>query len=809
LSSGGVAWFNEVVGRISRNFGLILKALYWFGLPFLIFFEFIWSIPSIIGNLTLSLSKAIRNWQEKTTVSTISLSKLRKDPFYYDWLTFDSLGQQIWWSINFEWWWLRQLIQAWLKKMRREIWEHVRRIEPPPSTLVIPLISSLLFLTTFILAGYIVYDFVFRELPSPYSLRERRPAMTTKIYDRNGQLLYTLFDEEDRVPVKLEDISPHLVKATLAIEDDKFYEHWGISLKGIVRALEHNLSSEPGVHGGSTITQQLVKNTLLSPEKTIQRKVREAVLAVAVDALYSKEEILERYLNEVNYGGSVYGIEQASQWYFGKSAKELSLAESAFLAGLPVAPTAYSPFGPTPERSSLRQLDVLKRMEYLGYISAEEVAIATQEELDFRHNRYDIQAPHFVMYVRDLLEKEYGEEMVSRGGLEVWTSLDLTVQASAEASVRQELDRLARLDVRNGAALVTDPRSGEILAMVGSKDYFDSSNDGQVNVTLRPRQPGSSIKPVTYAVAFEHGFTPSTIIDDTPVVYKIPGSQPWAPKNYDGRFHGRVSLREALASSYNIPAVRLIAQLGVNNVVTKGQDMGIDTWEDSSRFGFALTLGGGDVTMYDMAEVYGTLANTGYTVELNPILQVQTPEGKTLYHNPCQEQEQPCLARQTVNPLAAYQVTSILSDKQARAPAFGQNSILNVAEHEVAVKTGTTNNLRDNWTIGYTSDRVVVSWVGNNDNTPMSSVASGITGASPIWRHIMDSLLTDRQQLHAFQTPDGFEKVKICLPTNTLPCAECPKVIEEIFPQGMAPTHHCTASMFSPTPEPDSKTAGI
>lgn len=688
------------------------------------------------------------------------------------------------------------------------MWEKIHSIEPPPSTLVIPLVSAVLFFSTFVIAVYAIYDYAFKDLPSPYALRTQRPPMTTKIYDRNGQLLYTLFDEEDRVVVPLSAVSPDVVRATLAIEDDKFYEHWGISFKGIARAFEHNLSGDPVLQGGSTITQQLVKRTLLTPEKTFQRKVREAILAVAVDAIYSKDEILERYLNEVNYGGPIYGIEQASQWYFGKSAQELNLAESAFLAGLPVAPTAYSPFGPTPERAKQRQGDVLQRMVDLGYITSEQAESARQTELAFRHNRYEIKAPHFVMYVRDLLEKEYGEAMVTRGGLEVWTTLDITTQASAEASVRQELDRLARLDVRNGATLVTDPRSGEILAMVGSKDYFDTAHDGQVNVTLRPRQPGSSIKPVTYAVAFEHGYTPSTTIDDTPVVYKIPGSQPWAPQNYDGRFHGKVTLREALGSSYNIPAVRLIAQLGVNNVVSKGQAMGIDTWDDSSRFGFALTLGGGDVTMYDMAEVYGTFANSGYTVDLNPILQVQTPDGRTLYRNPCQSAERPCGGTRTVNPLAAYQITSILSDNDARTPAFGRQSVLNVPNNQVAVKTGTTNNLRDNWTIGYTTDRVVVTWVGNNDNTPMSAVASGITGASPIWRHVMDGLLAQRSTYHAFTPPTGFEKVAICQSTQTLPCAECPQVTEELYPVGMAPTRHCTASMFAtPAPDTDVQTA--
>jgi len=788
-----------------RVSGFIFRVLFWIGFPLVSIFKIILSVPHILVSRTLLLAKVFHWPERKQRLSPLKKSKKSSDPFYYDWIQFPTIGQQIRLNSLFEWWWLGQQLQQRRRIIERRLWERIRRIEPPPLSTFLPFVTLILFVSSFSILVLGIYLYVFKDLPSPYLLRERQPPLTTKMYDRNGQLLYTIFDEEDRVLVSLTDISPYLVQATISIEDANFYHHWGLSFRGIARALEHNLSQET-LHGGSTITQQLVKNTLLSSERTWQRKIRESVLALAVDALYSKEEILEKYLNEVNYGGSVYGIEQASQWYFGKSAKELSLAESSFLAGLPVAPTAYSPFGPTPERAKQRQHEVLRRMMEDGYISQQDVDIASAVELSFRHNRYDIKAPHFVMYVRDLLEKEYGEELVSRGGLEVWTSLDLTTQSSAEASIQGELDRLAKLRVSNGASLVTNPQTGEILAMVGSKDYFDTQHDGQVNVTLRPRQPGSSIKPVTYAVAFEHGFTPTTLIEDSPVVYTIPGSAPWAPKNYDGRFHGRVTLREALGSSYNIPAVRLIAQLGVNNVVNKGRAMGISTWDDSSRFGFALTLGGGDVTMYDMAEVYGTFANNGYTVELNPILQVQTPDGSTLYHNPCQAMNSPCQATRTLNPLAAYHITSVLKDNQARTPAFGANSVLNVPGSEVAVKTGTTNNLRDNWTIGYITDRVVVSWVGNNDNTPMSSVASGVTGASPIWRQIVNGLLLNEPK-HAFVTPEGFEKVAICQKTSTLPCAECPVVTEEIFPKGMAPTQRCTAEMFTSTPEPEKKTA--
>lgn len=716
------------------------------------------------------------------------------DPWFYSWDEYGDLGSRLAFSIAFEiaWWW-KQFRRSLSKRKAELSWIRVPHVHVP-SFITVGL-CLVIVLSPFAFGSY---EIVFKNLPSPELLREREPHLSTKIYDRNGNLLYLIFKDENRVLVPLDRISPSLVQATVAIEDDEFYQHWGLSVKGIVRALRHNLENDT-IQGGSTITQQLVKMTLLSPERTWQRKLREAVLALEVDHLYSKEEILYYYLNEMNYGGSVYGIEQASQWYFSKPASDLTLAESAFLAGLPQAPSANSPFGTSPERSKQRQREVLARMVEEGFITREQAEAAEAQELAFRNNTYDITSPHFVMFVREKLAQQYGEDVVSRGGLEVWTTLDSAVQASAEAAVRSELDRLGRLRVSNGAALVTNPRSGEILAMVGSRDYFDSEIDGKVNVTLRPRQPGSSIKPVTYVTAFERGFTPSSTIEDSPVVYTVPGSPPWRPQNYDGRFHGNVTLREALGSSYNIPAVRLLVNVGLQSMIQKGREMGITTWDDTSRFGLSLTLGGGEVTMYDMAKVYGTLANTGYTVDLNPFLLVKDSKGRVLYRNPCSEATNPCDAQRTVSPVAAYQVTSILSDNGARTPAFGSRSVLYFPNQDVAVKTGTTNSLRDNWTIGYTSDRVVVTWVGNNDNTPMSSVASGITGASPIFHTIMASQLEG--QHHAFSAPTGLEKIAICQTTGTLPCNECPKVVEEVFLEGTAPTRRCTAEMFAQNPD--------
>jgi penicillin-binding protein 1C len=650
--------------------------------------------------------------------------------------------------------------------------------------------------------GWWIYQSVFRDLPSIVTLETRHPAATTHIYDRHGTLLYKIFEEENRTPVPLEQMSPYLVQATLAIEDTQFYEHKGLSLKGIVRAAWHNTQNET-THGGSTITQQLVKNTLLSRERTWRRKIREGVLAIAVDARYPKEQILEWYLNDVNFGGTIYGAEEASQWYFGKPAQELDLAESALLAGLPNAPTYYNPFGSQPERAEARQAQVLRQMESLGFITPEQRESAQQQPLSFRSNTFDIKAPHFVMMVRDQLAQQYGEDVVAQGGLEVWTSLDLDLQASAEAAVKKELDSLGRLRVGNGAALVTDPRSGEVLAMVGSQDYFDTANDGQVNVTLRPRQPGSSIKPLTYALAFERGWSPSSTIEDSPVQFTAKGSPPYAPKNYDGRFRGTVSLRESLGSSYNIPAVRLLADVGVPSLIRLGQQMGISTWDDPARFGLALTLGGGEITMYDMAQVYGTFANAGETVPLNPILEIYDVQGKQIYRNPCREANDPCNGERVLQPLTAMQITDVLSDNNARTPAFGPNSALVIPNQEVAVKSGTTNSLRDNWTIGYTRDRVVLTWVGNNDNTPMSAVASGVTGASPIWNTLMSRVLDSKQ--HRFALPAGLERVKLCAQTRTLACDACPKIVEEVLPVERIPKTTCQPGDFaraSDTPAP-------
>lgn len=610
-------------------------------------------------------------------------------------------------------------------------------------------------LSAFVLAGFMVfiYFYIFKDLPSPRGLATRNLPLTTHIRDRSGAELYKVYSIQNRTLVRLSDLPPFVPQSTISIEDKDFYRHSGFSLTGTLRAA-WRIVTNSRLEGGSTITQQLVKTSLLSPERTVRRKLKELVLSVAVESLYTKNQILEMYLNRVSYGGSAYGIEEAAQTYFGIPAAKLDLSQASFLAGLPASPTTYSPYGSHPESAKSRQKEVLKRLVEDGYINWDQAESASSQSLHFRPPQTDIAAPHFVMYVKELLAKKYGEDIVEQGGLDVTTTLDLNIQNIAQTAVTQEIARLKYLHVTNGAALVTRPDTGEILAMVGSANYFDLQNDGNVNVTISPRQPGSSIKPINYALAFSNKFTPASYIDDLPVTYHISGAPDYTPVNYDGRYHGRVTLRQALANSYNIPAVKLLSAGGVPNMVDLAQKMGITTWTDPSRFGLSLTLGAGEVTMVDMATVYGVFANSGSRVNLNPILSVRDASGKTL--ETLSTSTQPVL-----DPQVAFLISDILSDNTARTPTFGSRSDLYFPNTQVAVKTGTTNNLRDNWTIGYTPGILAAVWVGNNDNSPMSYIASGVTGASPIWKSIMQQLLKD-QPANFFATPSGVIRTHTC-----------------------------------------------
>lgn len=749
------------------------------------------AVSKYFSNLNKKIDKSIKklNYQYIIFLKFLRIKKGRgrkKLPFYIKWQRFFISAKE---NISKK---RKKIIENWqLFKFRFLKFFHLnKKVGRPKKKPIYYSYLTSFFLTVLLLGfSYFIYDLAIKDLPSPTDLSNKAQNVTTRILDRNGNLLYRIYEDENRTVIALPAVSKYLKDATIAIEDQQFYRHIGFSFKGIFRALVKNFSGET-VQGGSTITQQLIKNRLLSNEKTYRRKIRELLLSLIAERIYSKDQILEMYLNTVAYGGSTYGVEEASWRYFNKSAKDLTLGESALLAGLPQAPSTYTPFGSNPELAYERQAEVLRRMVEDGYISQLQSDQARQEKLVFNQDRIDIQAPHFVMYVRKLLALKYGEDVLSKGGLEVRTTLDLSLQNQAQNIVSSEVEKLTSFQISNGAALVTNPKTGEILAMVGGADYYDFIHDGQVNVTIRPRQPGSSIKPLTYATAFEQGKTAGSVIDDSPVVYQIPGSKPYAPKNYDGRFHGKVTLREALASSYNIPAVKLLAELGVNNLINKGEALGISTWQDRNRFGLSLTLGAGEVLMTDLAEVYSSFANLGYPVPVNPFLEISNYKGEVLYRNNCALDNDNCYEDLELSPKAAYLVTDILSDNKARSSAFGAFSVLNIPNQQVAVKTGTTNSMKDNWTIGYTNNRLVATWVGNNDNTPMSYVASGITGASPIWNRIMLLLLDDKNP-HLFAVPENMIKVKICTTTGTLPCSACPKVAEEIFVKGTEPQKAC------------------
>lgn len=580
----------------------------------------------------------------------------------------------------------------------------------------------------------LVFVIFVSDLPNPGNLSVNYIPKTTKILDRNGALLFEIFVNQNRSIVSLSDVPEDLKNATIAVEDRDFYNHPGFDIRGIARAALVNIRKK-GFQGGSTITQQLVKSAFLTPDPTITRKIKEVALAFWAERVYTKDQILELYLNYVPYGGTAWGVESAADIYFGKHAKDLNLAESAFLAGLPQSPSVYSPFSGNSNRWKDRQKEVLFAMVDLGYVTDDEAKKAYDTELAFRTPRVSLRAPHFVMYIRKLLENKYGISEVERGGLTVKTTLDLSIQDQAQAIVADEVDRNSYLGIGNGAALISLPSTGDILGMVGSRDYFDQERDGNVNVTTALRQPGSSIKIVTYSLALSQRYTEATILDDTPLTINIPGEPPYSPVNYDGVFHGKIPLRTAFGNSFNIPPVRIAREIGADAIKDFGIKMGVSSWEKLTSYGVSITLGGADVTMEDLATVYGTVANGGRRVDLDPILEIKDSYGETIY-------EKEVSSSEVLDPGVAYIISDILADQNARSIEFGLNTPLNIAGARVSVKTGTTDNKRDNWTIGYTPNIVVATWVGNNDNRSMNQqLASGITGAAPMWNRLMTMML--------------------------------------------------------------------
>ena len=592
---------------------------------------------------------------------------------------------------------------------------------------------------------------LFWGIPLPTKLSSPDIPVSTKLLDRNGKLIYEIYTNTRRSPVELKSLPDYVKNATISIEDKDFYKHYGFSYTGIARAA-WKIVTRGKLEGGSTLTQQLVKNSLLSPERTIKRKVREFLLTFLVEGIYSKDQILEMYLNQIPYGSTAYGIESASELYFGKAAKDLNLAEATLIAGLPQSPTRYSPFGAHPELAKERQKEVLNQMVKNGYISQEEADKTFKEDVKYAEIKAPT-APHFALWVKDQLVEKYGEKMVEQGGLRVTTTLDLDLQNFAQEAVATEVAKLKKQKVGNGAVIVTHPSTGEILAMVGSKDYFAKDEDGKVNVILAKRQPGSSIKPLNYALAIkDKKITAATTFSDVPTCFSVVGQSLYCPKNYDGGYHGLVQTRFALGNSYNVPAVKILALNGLQNFIDFAKNMGLSTLTNADDYGLSLTLGGGEVRPYDMAQAFGVFANSGIKQSLITVTKVEDWKGKVLEETKISDTK--LSGERVLDTGTTFLVSHMLYDNNARTQAFGTSSFLNVKGHpEVSVKTGTTNDRRDNWTVGYTKQAVVVVWVGNNDNSPMSGAVSGVSGASPIWNRIIKFTL-DKSEKGAYDKED-------------------------------------------------------
>jgi 1A family penicillin-binding protein len=589
------------------------------------------------------------------------------------------------------------------------------------------------------------------NIPDLSSFEQRRVLQSTKIYDRTGTvLLYDLHQDVKRTVVPYADISYNIKNATVAIEDASFFQHAGVRPLAILRAAidnflgGHLLSGQ----GGSTITQQVVKNSILVQDKTITRKIKEAILAIRLEQVLTKDQILDHYLNEIPYGGTIYGVEEASQTYFGKSAKGVDLAEAAYLAALPQAPTYYSPYGQHRDALDARKNLVLEKMKENGFITKEQYDQAKNEQVEFEPEvATGIRAPHFVFYVRDYLAQKYGEDALAERGFKVITTLDWDLQQAAEKIVHDRaLSNEKTFNASNGALVAMDPRNGEILSMVGSRDYFDKDISGNFNAALANRQPGSAFKPLVYAAAFEKGYTPDTVVFDLQTQFSTACAPDnftsengcYSPVNYDGKHRGPVSLRNALAQSLNIPSVKVLYLAGITASLKLARDFGITTLTNADQYGLTLVLGGGEVRLLDMVGAYGVFANEGMKSEPMSILKIEDNTGKVL------ENFEPKQLR-VIDKQTAREISSILSDNVARTPLYGPNSLLYFPGRDVAVKTGTTNNYRDAWIVGYTPNLVVGAWAGNNDNTPMAHKISGLI-ITPMWRDFMDKALPNRPE---------------------------------------------------------------
>lgn len=620
------------------------------------------------------------------------------------------------------------------------------------------------------------------DLPYP------QPPASVAIYDRNGSILYEALDPERGKAsfVALDHLPLWLRQATVATEDASFYSNPGIDPVAILRAALQNWRNEGIVSGGSTITQQLVRNLWMTPEErreqSLVRKLREALLALRVSVRLSKNEILELYLNTISYGHQTVGVDAAASVYFGKNARDLDLAECALLAGLPQAPSSYDPFIDLPKAKDRQRL-VLSLMAKQGYITDQEAVAAADEPLQLASAAFPVRAPHFVAYVRQLLADRLGDDLAQAGRLQVRTTLDLGIQEVAEATVRRHVASLADRDVSNGALVALDPASGEILAMVGSVDYFDHEMQGEVNIALSLRQPGSALKPFLYGAALERGFTTATVLHDIPTTFLTADGKNYAPENYDRSWHGPVLVREALANSYNLPAVKAMQYVGVAAFLDVAFKAGLSSLASKSSAGLSLALGSGEVRLLDLTSAYASLAAGGSHRSPTALLRVESGDGRNLLP------EETHQARRLFSPQVAYLLTHILSDDEARSVAFGRYSPLRLSR-PAAAKTGTTTDWRDNWTVGYTPDLVTGVWVGNADNRPMRGV-SGISGAAPIWHDFMEEVLKGHPPQQFVEPPELIRR-DVCPESGELPTRWCPNRRTELFIQGTEPKGGCS-----------------
>ncbi len=605
---------------------------------------------------------------------------------------------------------------------------------------------SFLFIALFFAS--LVFIYFARDLPRPENFIGRNISRPTRIYDRTGEhLLYTMHGEERRELIGIEDLPDHLIQALIATEDSNFYDHMGIDIKGVGRSILTNIRERDLAAGGSTISQQLIRNALLTREKTFIRKVRELVLTVELERKYSKEEILEFYFNQIPFGHNIYGIETAAQSFFDKSASDLTVSESAVLIAMIKSPSALSPYGDNLDLLMGRKNYVINRMNQLGFITEKEREEALEEEVSFSRFRNYLRAPHFVLHIKKQLEDKYGTEFLNQRGLKIYTSLDFELQRKSEGVVDLfSKNNRANYNAYNMASIIIDPHTGEVLSMVGSADYYGSKYpedcvpgksclfDPYTNVTLRGRQPGSAFKPFVYAQAFINGYSGETTVMDEKTNFGTE-SNPYIPRNYDGQFRGEVSLRDSLAQSLNVPAVKVLAEMaGLSSSIGLSERMGITTFtEPPHHYGLPLVLGGGDVKLLELASAYGVFATDGLKAPTSFILKVEDSQGNILMENRAE-------SRRILDSSVTREITDILSDNDARAPVFGQNSLLHFEDHKVGVKTGSTQNFRDGWAMGYNEDVVVGVWSGNNNNESMRN-APGLSVSGPAWRVLINEAI--------------------------------------------------------------------